>query len=78
MVGRLPHRFDVRAWNEQQVERTFAEDLISNVNVVALHILGCGSAIHPAPHGRSAGNARILSQNCGADVIQNMPIVPWR
>src|SRR5262245_17508277 len=48
MVGRPPGRFDVRneTRNEQQVERTFAEDLIGDVNVVALDITGRGYCSH--------------------------------
>jgi hypothetical protein len=49
---RLPHRFDVRneTRNEQQVERTFAEDLIGNVNVVALDVTGRGYCSHRFLH----------------------------
>jgi hypothetical protein len=44
VVGRLPDRVNVRnkAGNEQQVERTLAENLIGDMNVVTLDVAGGG------------------------------------
>ena len=42
--------FETKPGTKQQVERTFAEDLIGNVNVVALDVAGRGYCSHRFLH----------------------------
>src|SRR5262249_28062910 len=66
LAGRRPDRLDIgyKSGNKQQIQRALAEDLISDVNVVALHVMRCGSAIHAACRGRTAGNSPELPRKC--------------
>jgi hypothetical protein len=51
LFGRLPYCFYVshETRNEQEIERTFTDDLIGNVDVIALDIVGRGYFSHH-PH----------------------------